>query len=278
MKDRIEINIENHIAHVEMIRADKMNALDGDMMDALIAAGESLQDNKDVRAIVLSGRGKAFCAGLDKSNFESMASPISGGGGDTDAAASDTGGKRRKLIERTNGVANRAQKTAWIWRELQAPVIMAAQGFALGGGFQIFMGADIRYAAPDTRFSIMEIRWGLVPDMGTTHVMARVAREDIVKELALTGRIFEAPEALAHGFLTRITDDPVAHALETAKYIAGRNPAAVRGIKRLFNEPADKFATDTLLLESALQDPIIGSAEQREAVMAELEGRPANYN
>ena len=158
------------------------------------------------------------------------------------------------------------------------PVIAAAQGFALGGGFQVFMGADMRYAAPGTKFSIMESRWGLVPDMGTTHVMTRVAREDIVKELALTARIFEADEAYEHGFLTRICDNPVEAALDTAAAIATRNPDAVRGTKRLFNEPADRFVGETLLLESVIQDDIIGTPNQIEAVKAELEGRPADYD
>ena len=157
------------------------------------------------------------------------------------------------------------------------PVIAAAQGFALGGGFQLFMGADMRYAAPGTKFSIMESRWGLVPDMGTTHVMTRVAREDIVKELAMTARIFEADEAYEHGFLTRITDNPIEAAFETATAIAARNPEAIRGTKRLFNEPADRFVADTLMLESVLQDDIIGYPNQIEAVKAELEGRAPVY-
>ena len=131
---------------------------------------------------------------------------------------------RKPLTERTHGQANMPQKVACIWREIGVPVIAAAHGFTLGGGFQIFMGADIRFAAPGTKFSIMEIKWGLVPDMGTTHVMARLAREDILKELAMTGRIFDADEALEIGFLTRIHDDPVAHAMEVAQQIAARNP------------------------------------------------------
>ena len=160
---------------------------------------------------------------------------------------------------------------------MQVPVIAAAQGFALGGGFQVFMGADMRYAAPGTKFSIMESRWGLVPDMGTTHVMARLAREDIVKELAMTARIFEAEEAYEYGFLTRVCDDPIAAAFETATAIATRNPDAIRATKQLFNEPADRFVAETLMLESVLQDEIIGSPNQVEAVKAELEGRAAVF-
>ena len=270
MENRIDISVENHVAHVKMVRGDKMNALDADMMDGLIEAGEQVKSMAGLRAVVLSGEGKAFCAGLDMGNFAKMA----GGGG----AGVTEGDSRQKLADRTHGLANRPQKVAFTWREVEVPVIAAAQGFALGGGFQLFMGADIRYAAPGTKFSIMESRWGLVPDMGTTHVMTRVAREDIVKELALTARIFEADEAYEHGFLTRIYDNPVDAALDTAAAIATRNPEAVRGTKRLFNEPADRFVADTLMLESVIQDDIIGYPNQIEAVKAELEGRAAVYD
>ena len=269
MENRIDLKIENHIAHAHMIRADKMNALDAEMMDALIECGERIKADSSIRAVVLSGEGRAFCAGLDMGNFAKMAE-----GGD--AGVTD-GKERQKLAERTHGLANRPQKVAFTWREIEVPVIAAAQGFALGGGFQLFMGADMRYAAPGTKFSIMESRWGLVPDMGTTHVMAQVAREDIVKELAFTARIFEADEAYEHGFLTRITENPIDAAMETATAIAARNPEAIRGTKRLFNEPADRFVADTLMLESVLQDDIIGYPNQIEAVKAELEGRSPVY-
>ena len=271
MENRIAYRVENHIAHVHLIRADKMNALDAEMMDALIEAGERVKADDSLRAVVLSGEGRAFCAGLDMGNFAAMA-------GGEDAGVSGNQKQRQPLAARSHGLANRPQKVAFTWREVQVPVIAAAQGFALGGGFQVFMGADMRYAAPGTKFSIMESRWGLVPDMGTTHVMARLAREDIVKELAMTARIFEAEEAYEYGFLTRICDDPIAAAFETATAIAARNPDAIRATKQLFNEPADRFVADTLLLESVLQDEIIGSPNQVEAVKAELEGREAVFS
>jgi enoyl-CoA hydratase/carnithine racemase len=269
MENRIDYSVEDHIARVHMIRSDKMNALDADMMDALIEAGERIKADDSIRVVVISGEGKAFCAGLDMGNFAKMAEGSASGVTD--------GGARQMLAERTHGLANRPQKVAFTWREIKVPVLAAAQGFALGGGFQVFMGADMRYAAPGTKFSIMESRWGLVPDMGTTHVMTRLAREDIVKELAMTARIFEADEAYEHGFVTRICDDPIAEALRVARDIAGRNPDAIRGTKQLFNEPADRFVADTLMLESVLQDEIIGTPNQVEAVKAELEGRKAEY-
>jgi enoyl-CoA hydratase/carnithine racemase len=268
MNDRVSYSVENHIAHIRLIRTDKMNALDDAMISALIEAGEQLKADKSVRCAILSGEGRAFCAGLDMANFSRMAS----GGG-----PSVTGKKSGRLAERTHGITNRPQHCAWVWREAPVPVIAAVHGVALGGGFQIMCGADIRYAAKDTRFSIMEIRWGLIPDMGTTHVMARLAREDKLKELALTGRIFEAPEAYETGFVTRVCDDPLAAAQETAELIAAKNPDAIVGIKELFNSQADRFAPEMLMQESVLQDDIIGATNQIEAVMAELEKRPAKY-
>ena len=271
MENRIDYRIDGHIAHIHMVRGEKMNALDNDMMDALIEASARLKADTSVRAAVLSGEGRAFCAGLDMANFASMASA---GNKEADAKPAKP---REKLATRTHGRANRPQQVAYAWRDIDVPVIAAAQGFAVGGGFQLYLGADIRYAAPATKFSIMEIKWGLVPDMGTTHVMARLCREDVLKELAYTGRHFGAEEALQHGFLTRICDDPLAAAMETAHQIAARNPDATRRMKRLFNEPADRFLDDTLMLESVLQDEVIGKPNQIEAVMAELEGRPADY-
>jgi enoyl-CoA hydratase/carnithine racemase len=266
MSERVSYTVENHIAHIKLTRADKMNALDTEMVDSLIAAGERLKNDPDVRCAIISGDGKAFCAGLDLSNFAKM------------SESGDSASERKPLAERTHGIANRMQQVAWVWRQVPVPVIAVAHGVAIGGGFQIYLGSDIRYAAPKTKFSIMEIKWGLVPDMGTTHVMSRVIREDILKELAMTGRIFEAEEALNIGCVTKVCEDPIASAFETASYIATRNPIAIRSTKRLFNEPADRFVEDTLMLEATLQDEIIGKPNQIEAVKAEMEKRAANFS
>lgn len=142
MENRIDFKVENNIAHVHLVRGDKMNALDHDMMEALIEAGERLHTDSNIRAAVISGEGKAFCAGLDMGNFAKMAEGSASGVTD--------GGARQMLAERTHGLANRPQKVAFTWREIKVPVLAAAQGFALGGGFQVFMGADMRYAAPGT--------------------------------------------------------------------------------------------------------------------------------
>ena len=177
------------------------------------------------------------------------------------------------LAARTHGVANRAQYAVWGWRELPVPVIAAVHGVAFGGGFQLMLGADMRYIAPDTKLSIMEIKWGLVPDMAGTQLMRHIVREDIVRELSYTGRIFSGEEAGKLGFATRVVADPRAEALAVAREIAGKNPAAIRAAKRIYNDAVYQDAEAGLTAESVEQIRLIGSANQVEAVMANLQKR-----
>ncbi|MEE4143582.1 MAG: crotonase/enoyl-CoA hydratase family protein [Halieaceae bacterium] len=272
MKDRVEISVSAGVADVRLVRADKMNALDNRMFEALAEAGEQLAGMKELRAVVLSGEGRAFCAGLDMANFAGMLDP------DKTSPVREPGDPDRgRLSKRTRGIANDPQHAAWLWRELPVPVIAAVHGVAFGGGFQVCLGADIRYAAPGTRFSVMEIKWGLVPDMAGTQLMRSLARDDVIRELTYTGRIFSAEEALDYGFVTRVAQDPLALALDTAREIASRNPDAMRASKRLFNAAHDLTPAEGLLMESREQDRIIGMPNQVEAVMAELEKRPAVF-
>lgn len=267
MKDRIEISVEEGVADVRLVRGDKMNALDHRMFDAIIETGEELRGNADIRVVVLSGEGRAFCAGLDMGNFARLA----------DGDSKEGQGGSGRLEPRTHGIANKPQHAAWMWRDLPVPVIAALHGVALGGGFQIALGADLRYAAPGTRLSVMEIKWGLIPDMAGSQLMRLLARDDVIRELTYTGRIFTAEEALEFGFVTRVCDDPLAEATATAREIAARNPDAIRGDKRLLNEALYLDTAEGLLLESQLQDAIIGRPNQVEAVLAEIEGRPARF-
>jgi enoyl-CoA hydratase/carnithine racemase len=265
MKDRVSIDITDGVADVRLIRADKMNALDPAMFDAIIEAGAELAASKGVRAVVLSGEGRAFCAGLDMASFAAMKP-------DGDAVPGV-----RDLTKRTHGPANRPQWAAWLWRELPVPVIAAVHGVAFGGGFQIALGADLRYATADTRFSVMEIKWGLVPDVAGTQLMRHLAREDVVRELTYTGRIFDGKEAQQLGFVTRLVDDPRAAALATAKEIAGKSPDAIRAAKRLLNLAVASDAKTGLMAESVEQQKLIGSANQLEAIAANLQKRAANF-
>ena len=267
MSDRVSVTITDGVADVRLVRADKMNALDAAMFEALVVTTERLANEKGVRAVVLSGEGKAFCAGLDMGRFAAMKE--SGGNG-------IPGGEFRDLTKRTHGQANAAQQAVWGWRMLPVPVIAAVHGVAFGGGCQLALGADIRLMAPDAKMSIMEIKWGLVPDMAGTPILATLLRDDVLRELTYTGRIVAAQEAVSIGLATKIVDDPYQAALEMAREIAGKNPDAVRAAKRMMN----KLSVDpgpALLAESVEQQKLIGSPNQTEAVRANMEKRAPNF-
>jgi enoyl-CoA hydratase/carnithine racemase len=215
----------------------------------------------------LSGEGRAFCAGLDMGRFAAMNE--NGGNG-------IPGGGNRDLTVRTHGQANFAQQAAWGWRQLPVPVIAAIHGVAFGGGFQLALGADMRFLSPDARMSIMEIKWGLVPDMAGTPILASLVRDDILRDLTFTGRIFSAQEALTYGLATRICDDPRGAALEVALEIAGKSPDAIRAAKRMLN----KLSVDpgpALLAESVEQQKLLGSPNQTEAVRANIDKRAPRF-
>jgi len=258
------------VVELQLARADKMNALDPAMFDALIEAGEALRSDTAVRAVVISGQGKAFCAGLDMASFERM-------GQDAASAVLGAGAVGTDLSVRTHGISNAAQYVAMVWREVPVPVIAAVHGVAFGGGLQVALGADIRIVAPDTRLSVMEIKWGLVPDMGGMVLMRELARGDVVRELTFTGRIFSGEEALQLGFATRLAADPRAEALRMARDIAGKSPDAIRAGKRLLNAAHMHSAADLLIAESVEQKALIGGANQKEAVQANIERRPPRF-
>jgi enoyl-CoA hydratase/carnithine racemase len=262
--DRVTIEIADGVAEVTLNRPDKLNALDPAMFEAIIAAGERLSRNKGLRAVVLVGAGKGFCTGLDKASFAAMA------GGSAGQQFAD-------IVARTHEIANAWQQATYVWRPLPVPVIAAIHGVAFGGGFQIALGADIRYVAPDARLAIMEIKWGLVPDMGGIALMRELARSDVIRELAMTGRVFSGVEALTYGFATSLHADPLAAARLTASEIAARSPHAVRAVKRIVNASAGADTSAILLAESKEQARLLGSPNQIEAVRAGMEGRPGRF-
>ncbi len=258
MEQRVTITVADGIADVRLNRADKMNALDPAMFAGINDAIARLADMKGVRVAVLSGEGRAFCAGLD------MASMAGGGSG------SDLGA-------RSHGLSNAPQHVAWGWRELPMPVIAAVHGVAMGGGFQVMSGADIRIVHPATRMSIRETYWGLVPDMAGVALWRTLARDDVLRELTYTAREFSGADALGYGFATRLSDDPRADAMALAREIAGRNPDAVRASKRLYNIAADGDSETVLLAESREQIALMRSPNQVEAVRANMEKRAPQF-
>jgi enoyl-CoA hydratase/carnithine racemase len=258
MNDRVTINmLDDGIADVRMNRPDKMNALDKDQWAALVEAIDTLKATPGLRVVVLSGEGRAFCAGLDLSSMQ----------GDRDPGTSSTG---HSLADRTKGIANHAQYVAWGWRELPVPVIAAVHGVAFGAGSQIMAGADIRFVHPDTRIAIMEMKWGLVPDVGGMPLWRTQVADDVLREMIYTNREFSGVEAKAMGFATHVSDDPHAAAIELAKVIANKNPHAVRGAKALCNLTATATDAELLQAESDEQVKVIRTPNQMEAVMAEM--------
>jgi enoyl-CoA hydratase/carnithine racemase len=266
MSDLVTIDTVDGVADVRLNRPEKYNALSGDMFKAIIAAGVQLAEAKDVRAVVLSGNGRGFCAGLDMDSFQSMADSDSGGGGSTDA-----------LLSRGDGPENHAQRPAWVWKTLPVPVIAAIHGVAYGGGIQIALGADIRFATPDAKLSVMEIKWGLIPDMSLTQTLRDLVPLDVAKELTFTGRVLSGEEAERLGLVTHIAENPLEAAMNLAREIAGKSPDAIRAGKKLYEDSWHADAGTGLALEASLQTDLIGQPNQVEAIMANFEKRSPNF-
>lgn len=266
-EDRVTISIEDGIADVRMNRADKRNALDNAMFTSLAAAGEYLKTLSELRAVVLSGDGASFCAGLDFGSFQAMAQGSSGQGGSVNAGAMADG-----------RITHLAQQVCWVWQEVPVPVIAAVHGHALGGGMQIALGADIRIVHPDTQLSVREVHWGLIPDMTGTLMLSRLVRPDIVKDLVFSARVFSGAEGFELGVVTRLSKTPQADAMDLAQEIAGRSPDAVRGAKKLINLMANDGAAQQFAAEREVIGKLIGGANQVEAVISHFEKRPPKFN
>jgi len=256
----VTIDINNHIADVRLNRPEKKNALSEDLMTAINAAGKTVAANKDIRAVVLSGNGDAFCAGIDINNLKNPEFT-------NDPFGAGRGGYYPNFF----------QSCAWVWRECPVPVICAVHGVAFGGGLQIALGADLRIAHPATRLSVMEIKWGLIPDMGASQTLRNVVRMDVAKELTFTGRIVQAEEAQRLGLVTSVSDTPLEHAMNLAGEITKRNPDAISLSKQLFQDTWHGEPLDGLRAEESLQTQVFDNGNQTEAVMAEMQKRAADF-
>ncbi|HWD69308.1 MAG TPA: crotonase/enoyl-CoA hydratase family protein [Solirubrobacteraceae bacterium] len=257
--ERVAIRLDEHIAVVTLTRPDKHNALDLAMLDAIIAAAERLRGEAGVRAVVLHGAGKSFCSGLD---FPAVAA---------------AGGLEAFMGILDEPSPNYFQRAGHGWIDLPVPVIAAIHGNCLGGGLQIALAADIRIAAPDARLSVMEGRWGLIPDMSITRTLPRLVGIDVAKELTITARTIDAAEADRLGLITHLDDDPLTAAIELAREIAERSPDAVRRAKRLFNDGWTGSADQTLALEAELQGELIGTPNQLAAMTAAMTKQAAQF-
>ncbi len=263
MADRVTVSVDAGVADVRLSRPEKLNGLDHAMFEALVAMGTALAGDRALRAVVLSGAGRAFCAGLDFASF---------------MVARAGGREVKSLLDRdAASPANFAQQAAYVWTALPVPVIAAVHGVCFGGGLQIALGADIRIVAPDAQLSVMEIKWGLVPDMTGTQTLRHLVRLDVLKELTFTGRIVSGREAVELGLATRVSDQPLEEARALARGIAGRSPDAIRAAKRLLNRAVTATLEEGLRLEETLQRSVLGSPNQLEAARANLERRAPKF-
>lgn len=258
MSDFIQYTQEGSIAQVRLNRPDKMNAITSDMFTGLVSCIERINEDNSVRCVVLSGEGSNFCAGIDLATLSKDSS-------------------LGQLEPRTHGISNLVQYAAYGWRELRVPVIAAVHGYMFGAGFQIALSADIRIAAPDTQASLMEARWGIIPDLGGMALIRNLIREDFARELVLTGRKVKAEEAQKMGVVTHISENPMEHALMLAEQIAGLSPESVRAAKRVLNQLADAQSSEILMAESVEQDKLLASDGHKESLLAHMEGRKPNY-
>lgn len=264
---RVTVTYENHIAHVRLTRADKMNAVDQDMITAIIDAGNEVAAS-DARVAIVSGEGKAFCAGID----------ITGLSGMIGKDPADL------LMPRTHGGAasgkhttNQWQEVAMVWSRMEIPVIAAVHGVCFGAGMQLALGADIRIASPDAEFAVMEMKWGIVPDMGGMVLLPKLVRSDVLRHLTYTAQPIAAEQAERWGLVTEIADDPMAAAQELAETIAGKSPSAIRAAKRLIAIAEIEDEVTVLDAESRLQSELIGKPDQMEVIAAAFAKRPAVF-
>ncbi len=252
----VTLTVDDHIAHLTLNRPEKRNAVSLEMISEFVLACEVLMGS-DARVVVLSGAGQGFCSGLDTSAFGALLQQD----------------PNELLMPRTHGDANMFQQVALGLRALPMPVIAALDGVCFGAGFQLALGADIRIAAPDTRMSVMEMRWGLVPDMGGMVLMPALTGSDVIRRLTYTADEFDAAQMQRWGLVTELAEDPRAAALLLAQNIASNSPAAVRAAKRLIGVAETAERAEVLLAESREQAGLIGAPEQIEVVQARFQKR-----
>jgi len=247
--NRVILSVKDKIAYVSLNRPEKHNGLDMQMFQELIATAKTIRKDKSIRAVIIDGQGPSFCAGLD---FE---------------AVSKTPTMIPKFfIKLPWGKDNTFQRVAHIWRDLPVPVIAAVHGNCFGGGMQIILACDYRIATPDANLSILEMKWGLIPDMSAMATLSRLTRVDIAQELTMTGRFFSGLEGAEYGLISKVSDDPMADAQALAQDIVQKSPDAIAATKYLFKKTWKKDTRGALLWERITQLRLLGRKNQRIAM------------
>lgn len=260
MTDRVLLTVDNNIAVVTLNRPEKYNALDTAMFEGLIRTAKCIRKNKQIRAVVLKAEGEVFSAGLDITGIKKNPLLIA-----------------KLLVKPGTAYTNLVQEVAFCWRKLSVPVIAVVHGKCYGGGLQIALGADFRFAKPDAEFSVLEIKWGLVPDMSASVTMRELIPIDVAKELTMTGRMFSGIDAKDLGLVTRVTDTPFEEAMALANEIATRSPDAVAAAKQLYQDTWIADEKTALNLETRLQKKLLGRWNQIAAASKHLSKKPLDY-
>ena len=258
----VTLTIEDRLAHVQLNRPEKLNSLTRDVFDDLVELGQRLNADPDVACVVITGAGRAFCAGLDLSAFDEMKS------GERNPAVA--------LGERLGAARALGQKAVHVWSLLEVPVIAGVEGVAFGGGLQLALGADVRVMAPDTKISMMEINWGLAPDMGGTQLLPQLVGPSQAKYLTFTGEVISGTRCGEIGMADEVTENAVDRALELGREIADKSRSALVWAKKLIDMAETASLDDGLDAEQDAIAELMGGAEQVEAVdkrMAQLQVR-----
>jgi enoyl-CoA hydratase/carnithine racemase len=247
MTDRVLLDVRDGMAHVTLNRADKYNGLDLAMLRGLVEVAGRIAPDTSVRAVVLAGAGDAFCAGLD---FASVTKepPLA---------------KARAALKPPGRKTNLFQEACWVWRELPVPVIAVLHGHCFGGGMQLALAADFRFATPDCELSIMEGRWGLIPDMTGSVTLRELVPMDVAKRLTMTAEIFDGRQALEYGLVSGVSDDPRKEAEALAGQLMTRSPDAVALTKRLLHRTWTKSPRWAFWTETVLHARLIRGANHR---------------
>ncbi len=248
-ENRVLLNVKDKIAYVSLNRPEKHNGLDMQMFQELIATAKTIRKDTSIRAVILHGNGPSFCSGLDFSAVSKTPTMIP-----------------KFFIKWPWGKDNTFQRVAHIWRDLPIPVIAAIHGNCFGGGMQIILGCDYRIATSDSTMSILEMKWGLIPDMSGMVTLSRLTRVDIAQELTMTGRFFSGLEGAEYGLISKISDDPMADAQVLAHEIAQKSPDAIAATKYLFKKTWKKDTRGALLWERITQLRLLGRKNQRIAM------------
>jgi len=263
MSELIKLEIKNKIATITLNRPQKKNALTLEMLVTLSTIGDNLKNETSLKCIIIKGSAGTFSSGIDITSFASLASDKQ---------------LLNSIMAPLDGVSyNQIQKSCLIWQEISIPVVAVLEGPVFGAGLQLALGADIRIAGDNTVLSIMETKWGLIPDMGITQTLPKLISYDQALYATLTSNLITATEAKSLGLVTICSKNPYDESTKWVKGISARSPEAIVSTKTLYKKAWSEKTTENVRLEALLQTKLIGSPNQMEAVLANIENRTPNF-